>query len=430
MPFRNPFGSFADYGSQQQDPNNGLLSLSDVYQDQPDYPEVPQPNFVTDFSQLPDNHKRNARNLFLMQLAKAIGQGTSDGRLGEHLAEAAMSKSQIEDQQTQEYRKQQADDYSRQVQNRNSNVALLEKTRAAKSNALRAQQVLDVANGIIQKDPTKKELARALAGKGDLENLQKLDVSAEEDAFYKLRGLDPSDKMGIKFAEEAGKGQIDTAESVNKHKILSPLEIADKIKEEEELKKHKLGRYDPSTHDNVNIYPPQLVQGQDGNYYLADKNTGVMHPVTGAPPALGELDKQAMEMTKKQQTEFESSLPAKISGQKFDFDSAYKKNLKDIQSAVKPKQQTSPAISGAGAASPRIDSPQGAPLGAIGTGGAPGTGSEHPAESVNSFVQSLPPKARFNPNLAIKVQKLRDAGVPEQEILRQLKDSYYRSLNQ
>lgn len=319
----------------------------------PSYPEPPQE--IRNYKDLDEETRKRNRTEGLLQMAAAIAEGSSTGRVGSALAQAAMAQSDARKRSIAEENARRQNAWERDVAKTDREARLSEMRQVNQDREEKAKNLFEAwqqAQGAV--DPRDRALYRraaTMAETGDLAGLQKLVAEAPVRKSLLDKGVNPDDELQVllhrqravdeaqlegRLAERKVTDPLDVEKAVATRKALSPLEIAQAEAEAAARAKHS------REYGGGRQLEGRLIQRKDGSWVNVDQTIPgeVIDPRTGQPlqgRMAGEsLQDKAVEMAMKEKAEYDKLSPLQRQQQglgAFNFKARVEQHLKDLKEA-------------------------------------------------------------------------------------------------
>lgn len=331
----------------------GLRSWQDAFRPLPvpSYPEPPEE--ARNFRDLDAETRKRNRNDMLLQIAAAIAEESSSGRLGSALTQAAMNVSDSRKAAVAEENARRKGAWERDMGKVDREARLAEIRRVNQDREEEAKDLFAAwsqAQGAIDsRDRALYRRAATMAETGDLAGLQKLIAEAPVRKSLLDKGVNPDDELQVllhrqravdeaqlegRVKERGVLDPLDVQKAVDTRKALTPLEIAQADAEAAARARHSRegggGRQ----------LEGRLIQAEDGSWVNVDQTIPgvVIDPRTGRPlkgKKSGEsLEDKAVEMTMKEKAEYDKLAPsARQQLGIFNFKARVQENLRQLREA-------------------------------------------------------------------------------------------------
>lgn len=346
--------SFDDFRFRQS--VGGPSAWSDAFRPVqiPSYPEPPEE--LRRYEDLDEETRKRNRRDGLLQMAAAIAEGSSSGRVGSALVQAAMQQSEMRKRSLAEENARRQNAWERDVAKTDREARLTEMRQVNQDREEKAKDLFEAwqqAQGAV--DPRDRSLYRraaTMAETGDLAGLQKLVAEAPVRKSLLDKGVNPDDELQVllhrqkavdeaqlagRLEERRALDPLDVQKAVATRRAVAPLEIA-----QTEAEAAARARHSREYGGGGRQLEGRLIQTEDGTWINVDQTIHgvVVDPRTGQPvrgKKSGEsLQDKAVEMAMKEKAEYD-----KLSGlQKqergigpFNFKARVEQHLKDLKEA-------------------------------------------------------------------------------------------------
>lgn len=319
----------------------------------PSYPEPPQE--IRNYKDLDEETRKRNRTEGLLQMAAAIAEGSSTGRVGSALVQAAMAQSETRKRSLAEENARQQNAWERDVAKTDREARLSEMRQANVDREEKAKSLFEAwqqAQGAV--DPRDRSLYRraaTMAETGDLVGLQKLVAEAPVRKSLLDKGVNPDDELQVllhrqkavdeaqlagRLEERKALDPLDVQKAVATRKAVAPLEIA-----QTEAEAAARARYSRDYGGGAGRQlEGRLIQAEDGSWVNVDQTIPgiVVDPRTGRPlkgKKSGEsLQDKAVEMAMKEKAEYDKLAPsARQQLGIFNFKAKVQANLQQLREA-------------------------------------------------------------------------------------------------